>query len=134
MTPTKTKVATCEELIYFWRLRGSMLDVIRGVARKLQHPLDNDSLDALKVVMFGSQFIGYHWHVRTWVAAIGKELSDALFDGKDDDHCMKIALATTLRRKTGVSWSTKGGTKSTHANMPILMRDLSKKHDWNVCK
>ena len=132
----RAKIAMCRALIRAWRMNGNILDVLRGTYADLNgEPLPEGYIENGFInILFGSQFVGISWHVRTFVAAQNKPLSDALFDGKQDDYCEKLAMSFNWRKKKSISWSTKGGPRPTHTNYRISARAMDKRHDWNTCK
>ena len=131
---TKTKQALCDEIVRSWHLGHNIIQLIRSVALQISHPTDYDSLMELQWRLFGHQFVGWNWHVRTWVAANAPHVSTALFDSKPDECCIRLAQATVWRRAAGAKYVSAKGKKTTHVDARVLLRELSQKHDWNTCK
>ena len=130
---TKAKKALCEALVNQWRLNGNMKDVIFE-AWRADHGAEKVPYEQWQNVLFGSQFVHPHWPVRGWVSANARHLSDRLFESKDDETCICFAQSINWRRDKQTSHRAQGGLRPTMVNTPILMRSLSKKHDWNTCK
>ena len=87
-------------------------------------PEDQDAENALITQSLRVKRIHFVQPVRVFCGAFMRPLGDALFDRRNNQECLIVAL-----RCLGISG--RGMGKQTRS---IAARSLSKKHDWNTVK